>query len=262
MQQTPYVHNDGLFLGFHRQFVHLWEKALREECGYAGAQPYWDSSISYADPEKSTVFDGSPWSMGSNGVYIPNRGNTTIPLPGGGALVFPPATGGGCVHSGPFTPDTFTIHLGPLGTDPKGPLEGYGYNPRCLTRDLSPEFSANCRPTNVSALVGDCEDIACFNRVLDTSPKGIHGAGHFVMGPVAMDVFSSPNDPAFWLHHANVDRLWAIWQGQALRERTYQLWGTRTSGNGRSFFLDFEGMLILTVVISSSQRQRDAGHAA
>jgi hypothetical protein len=22
----------------------------------------------------------------------------------------------------------------------------------------------------------------------------------------------SPNDPLFWLHHANVDRLWAIWQ--------------------------------------------------
>ena len=23
---------------------------------------------------------------------------------------------------------------------------------------------------------------------------------------------TSPNDPVFWLHHANVDRLWAQWQ--------------------------------------------------
>lgn len=23
---------------------------------------------------------------------------------------------------------------------------------------------------------------------------------------------ASPNDPIFWLHHANVDRLWALWQ--------------------------------------------------
>ncbi|KAB5571726.1 hypothetical protein GE09DRAFT_1200741 [Coniochaeta sp. 2T2.1] len=231
IEQTPFVHNDGLFLRFHRQFVHLYEEALRSECGYEGAQPYWDSSISYADPRKSTVFDGSPWSMGSNGVYIPDRPNTTIPLPGGGALVFPPATGGGCMHSGPFTADKFQIHLGPIDTDPKGPQDGLGYNPRCLTRDLSLVYSNNCRPTNASALIAESKDLAAVNKELDTSPMGIHGAGHFVMDPVAMGVYSSPNDPAFWLHHANVDRLWAIWHGQDLHDRVHQVWGTRTSSN-------------------------------
>jgi len=29
-----------------------------------------------------------------------------------------------------------------------------------------------------------------------------------------MMLAASPNDPVFWLHHANVDRLWAIWQEQ------------------------------------------------
>ena len=28
---------------------------------------------------------------------------------------------------------------------------------------------------------------------------------------------SSPNDPAFWMHHANVDRVWAQWQLQQRR---------------------------------------------
>lgn len=170
--------------------------------------------------------------MGSNGVYIPDRPNTTIPLPGGGALYFPPATGGGCVYSGPFTPDKFVIRLGPIGTDPKGPNEGLGNNERCLSRDLSLVYSANCRPSNVSSLVGESVDLAGFNRELDSSPAGIHGAGHFVMGPVAMDVYSSPNDPVFWLHHANVDRLWSMWQGQDLEGRLTQVWGTRTSSNG------------------------------
>ena len=30
-----------------------------------------------------------------------------------------------------------------------------------------------------------------------------------VMGNMAANSF--PNDPVFWLHHANVDRLWAVW---------------------------------------------------
>ena len=25
---------------------------------------------------------------------------------------------------------------------------------------------------------------------------------------------ASPNDPIFWLHHANIDRLWVTWQRQ------------------------------------------------
>ena len=29
----------------------------------------------------------------------------------------------------------------------------------------------------------------------------------------------SPADPLFWLHHANVDRLWARWQQQHPRQR-------------------------------------------
>ncbi|HSF00364.1 MAG TPA: tyrosinase family protein [Nitrososphaeraceae archaeon] len=27
-----------------------------------------------------------------------------------------------------------------------------------------------------------------------------------------MVTMASPNDPVFWLHHSNVDRLWSIWQ--------------------------------------------------
>src|SRR5690606_29593427 len=28
------------------------------------------------------------------------------------------------------------------------------------------------------------------------------------------DMFVSPGDPLFWLHHANIDRIWALWQAQ------------------------------------------------
>eukprot|EP00755_Sulcionema_specki_P003907 Sspe_Gene.28783::Locus_13226_Transcript_1_2_Confidence_0.800_Length_1535::g.28783::m.28783 len=40
---------------------------------------------------------------------------------------------------------------------------------------------------------------------------GPHGSPHVFVGGI-MSTFLSPEDPVFFLHHANVDRLWAIWQ--------------------------------------------------
>ena len=39
----------------------------------------------------------------------------------------------------------------------------------------------------------------------------LHNTVHACMGG-QMGTGSSPNDPAFFLHHCNVDRLWALWQ--------------------------------------------------
>ncbi|WAZ19848.1 tyrosinase family protein [Streptomyces cinnabarinus] len=42
-----------------------------------------------------------------------------------------------------------------------------------------------------------------------------HNSGHNFIGGHMSQAFS-PNDPAFWLHHANVDRIWANWQNRRL----------------------------------------------
>ncbi|MDQ3986728.1 MAG: tyrosinase family protein [Actinomycetota bacterium] len=41
----------------------------------------------------------------------------------------------------------------------------------------------------------------------------LHGSVHVAVGGT-METASSPADPLFWLHHANIDRLWARWQSQ------------------------------------------------
>jgi tyrosinase len=41
--------------------------------------------------------------------------------------------------------------------------------------------------------------------------ENAHGEVHIAVGGT-MNSASSPADPVFWLHHANVDRLWAQWQ--------------------------------------------------
>ena len=47
-----------------------------------------------------------------------------------------------------------------------------------------------------------------FTRSLETGP---HNDGHVWIGG-HMNTMASPRDPAFWFHHAQVDRLWAQWQ--------------------------------------------------
>lgn len=96
INQTLGIHLDGVFLSWHRNFVWLWEQALREECGYTGYQPYWNWALWCDDLAGSPLFDGSETSLSGDGVYD-DYGNYTV----GGANL-PHGTGGGCVTDGPF----------------------------------------------------------------------------------------------------------------------------------------------------------------
>lgn len=50
---------------------------------------------------------------------------------------------------------------------------------------------------------------------------GQHGMGHEWIGGDMANVRYSPNDVAFWLHHAAVDRVWAKWQERNPGERAF-----------------------------------------
>lgn len=47
VNQTMYIHGNGLFLTWHRYFVWAYEQALRNECGYKGYQP-----VSFQKPNR------------------------------------------------------------------------------------------------------------------------------------------------------------------------------------------------------------------
>lgn len=44
------------------------------------------------------------------------------------------------------------------------------------------------------------------------------------------DFFVSPGDPAFYLHHSMIDRVWWIWQNQKLPSRLSEIAGGTTMG--------------------------------
>jgi len=52
--------------------------------------------------------------------------------------------------------------------------------------------------------------------------SGIHGGGHYGVGGrfgQMGDLYTSPADPIFWLHHANLDRVYWSWQKRDLVAR-------------------------------------------
>ncbi|KAL8687717.1 MAG: hypothetical protein Q9218_006189 [Villophora microphyllina] len=239
IKSAPHVHFSGLFYPFHRYYVYLYEKALRDECGYKGSQPYWDWTLSWQDPAHGSVFDGSATSLGGNGKYLPNHGATNLTAFGIN-LIIPPATGGGCVQQGPFREGTFNVNLGPTTFNPNTHGNGLGYNPRCLKRDISPIWAANTRPTFVEYQLSTCgDDFECFGTVTEAI-NGTHTGGHYTWGgDPGFDPYSAAGDPVFFLHHAQVDRLWTIWQSLNPSVRGKQLYGTETAFNSESLRFPF-----------------------
>ena len=67
---------------------------------------------------------------------------------------------------------------------------------------------------NVSAIMA----LTTFTSFSDTLENGPHGEVHMEVGVVngvnqtMAKITVSPADPLFWLHHAQVDRLWSQWQ--------------------------------------------------
>ncbi|KAL4899888.1 hypothetical protein BDW74DRAFT_188771 [Aspergillus multicolor] len=235
---TPIIHATANFFAWHRHFLWLYEKALREECGYKGYQPYWEWSHWATLPTTANpLYDGSSTSLSGNGEYIPNRNGTIQhwPLPPDAppiGVYTPPGTGGGHIYNGPIA--NWEQHLGPVlytydngvYVPPNPRPDGLGYNPRPIIRDFNStllKMAANWDV--VQFMLVNLTDVRTFQSVFFAGP---HAAGHTFISGIDNDLFTSPGDPLFWFHHAQVDRIWSIWQALNFPEREYALDGTLT----------------------------------
>ncbi|RDX44388.1 Di-copper centre-containing protein [Lentinus brumalis] len=233
INKTLSVHTSGIFLVWHREFVHLYEHALRTECDYHGTQPYWDWPRWAHDLAGSPLFDGSDTSLSGDGAYNASQGPYEI-KPG---VTLPRGTGGGCVLGGPFV--NHTVNFGPFDTalafDLEMPPNWQADTSRCLVRDLNTHISSRFGNQQVvDRLLSGC-NIEEFQGNLTSFPTtlkgfGPHGGGHLSLGDTMADFFASPADPAFYLHHAQVDRMYTIWQKIDPEHRRYALNGTLTFG--------------------------------
>ncbi|PLB40132.1 tyrosinase family protein [Aspergillus candidus] len=228
INQTIFIHATGSFLTWHRYFTWAYEQALRNECGYKGAQPYYAWNKYAADPLSSPMFDGSEYSMSGDGSFVEHEGPEAAP-----GIILKPGKGGGCITSGPFK--NWEVNLGPVlpslkipGLEPpqNDPTHGLGYNPRCLRRDISTDASRWTATEHVIDLIKNYPTIGKFqDRMQGDFPNkylGVHSGGHYTIGgDPGGDFAVSPGDPAFFLHHAAIDRAFWTWQNLDPSKRTF-----------------------------------------
>ncbi len=182
-----WAHGGPAFGPWHREYLRRFELEL-QKIDPNVTLPYWDWTIDNSpDPNQP----GSPWTddfMGGNG------------------------DASGVVTTGRFrhAAGDWVLNINTAGN---GPELRRGFTGRASTLPTPSEVS-NC-------LLETPYDSPGWNQSVTPSFRdrleGWHGLGsihnrvHLWVGGSMLPA-SSPNDPIFWLHHCNVDRLWALWQ--------------------------------------------------
>jgi len=225
--EVDQAHMRPAFLPWHRQYLYMFENALREVSGDDTiARPYWD----WTDPAARKVIFSTSF-LSPNGDRAQNH----------------------AVVKGPFRKGKWVLKV----RDPKAndPLQ-YTF----LSRDIGSWPNVKALPTLAhvnAALAAPLYDVPAYGVGADpaksfrnniegwrgfsgmkcvkgimnpvkikgnTQPNRLHNAVHLFVGGAAgppddnaggtMTLNTSPNDPVFWLHHANIDRLWSIWESR------------------------------------------------
>lgn len=191
------AHRGPSFLPWHRYFIREFELTL-QSVNPSVTLPYWDwaTDAALADPTDAPIWNTNP---ATGRIYIGGDGDP--------------------VTTGPFAGWTALIEAGG-GFDPR---------PGGLIRELGQDTSSLPSQAQVTGSMGiTTYDIAPWDEDNDTAPSfrnrlegwrkegvetgpQLHNRVHVWVGG-DMSPGTSPNDPVFFLHHCNVDRLWAQWQ--------------------------------------------------
>jgi tyrosinase len=224
------VHNSPLFLPWHREYLIRLENAMQQVSGDTSIRiPYWD----WTDPA-STAAVFSPDFMGGDGDPTQDYAVTDGPFAKGIYTIDafdPPAVQEGTGVEQPFLVRRFGVFNGstislPTESDVSDALavEGYDVGPWDASADSHHSFRNNLEGWR-DALPPDCSTGWQDVSQVDGSAHVLHNVVHLWTGGMWKDESgathsgsmvpnASPADPVFFLHHSNVDRIWAIWQSE------------------------------------------------
>ncbi|TFY74831.1 hypothetical protein EWM64_g9182 [Hericium alpestre] len=190
------IHFTGLFLPWHRWFVQAYETALKDQCGYTGASPYWNWT---QDPDPASGLGG--WGDPARDFAVPDGGFSNL------HLSYP-------------VPHTLrrNFTLQPFLALDTPAIAPFVPDPAMLANST---FTASEVEKMVGGFVGD---FVGFQQYFEQY-EGAHSSVHVIMGgdlggtcPINAPQNCTPgptwsvNEPLFFMHHAMVDKVWSDWQ--------------------------------------------------
>jgi len=178
---TP-LHVHAIFLPWHRWFILKYEDALREKAPGV-TLTYWDWGHDSQEPQSSPIWGDEPWKFGRNG--DPDDDN--------------------CVKTGAFAswqPGFPEKHC--LKRVWRHQVRNMGGEESVVANTISALVSSE----NLNMLLVKSKTFEEVAQAIELAP---HGTAHNNMGGDMLSMYS-PNDPIFYLHHTNIDRLWDAWQ--------------------------------------------------
>ncbi|MCX4749223.1 tyrosinase family protein [Kitasatospora sp. NBC_01287] len=178
--QLHQYHGGPAFLPWHRQFIFELEEDLRT-LDSSATLPYWDWTL-----DRRMAGFLTPWTlnfMGGNGT---DTGIFTV-------------SDGWLCRNVNINETALRRQFGAVTDLPTGQQVDDCLGQTPYDRD---PWDSEAEPSFRNYLEGGI------------GPSRIHNAVHNWVGGNMRDVLSSPNDPVFFLHHANIDRIWGIWQDQ------------------------------------------------
>jgi len=154
---------------------------LVNECGYKGAQPYWDWPKHSADLLASPLFDGSEYSLGGNGADLTPEELAKVPPCHVGNVSCGQGTGGGCVSSVfnnykiRYLPSSPKEMRNPDGAIPK---TAFHVQERCFSRMLNQYIATNWQNKEKYDEIMSQDTVEAFQASLDnasgTGRPGLH----------------------------------------------------------------------------------------
>jgi tyrosinase len=236
------AHSGSLFLPWHRTMLRLFEVDLQnadDKLGNNGkiTLPYWDWTKQDSGDHTNKKSRGALWQedfMGPNGVRAgPFLGSNVVKGP------FRVSKWEVFDHPNNFIKSIerdFAVtgsmrdEIGRLPTkkDVKRALQNVVYD--------KPPFDQTVK---LGAFRNELEGFITY----PASPNSVelHNIVHVWIGGTMESVSVSVNDPVFFLHHCNVDRIWALWQRKHPKKLQYPDFGPSPGRRKTDFMLPWDG---------------------
>jgi len=220
-------HGSPWFVAWHRWYIFYFEKIIRQMSGAPNfALPYWN----YASNDSSSLQLPAPFQDSANPLYEDLRGLGFASGAGTGPQNVP-------MNNGGFLPFSQTDYNPALSATPLFPSDDDFFEPP------DPRYYA-------FGLTGR----------LEIQP---HDFVHVNIGGLMQNVPVAAIDPIFYVHHCQIDRLWAAWQaapgsvynwGNTATAPSQKIWG------GRQFTFVGEGGKLVTVTAEGELSTKKMGY--